>query len=584
MKRNQVQRVLLLISCGMILTACGQGTAEVSEVTEAAESAIVDAPEVKEADQTESVSTESEPTGELAAAEDPALIDVGINTISMHYYNDSIYVDTAWDNGVLSDEAAKKYPQLQTAFEEYDSYLAERMDEMQGTLIETAGNLKEDSTGDEYSYIDLSDNLTAEIARADTNVVSLLYEENTVWGGPHPRQEFRGQNYDTKTGEELTLEDVITDTSAFFDVVREKLETEYADVLQGFYSLDDSFATLKNLKECNFLVGYEGVTLFFNADDLGPYAIGSQVVTIYYDEQPELFIEKYTKVPDSYIIPVLDHGIETYDLDGDGSRDRFSINNTEQTAGDYAQWYDWEIVRNEEKLVISHYDFSKDAYLMKANDQYYLYLIGYSEGDMGLLNVIDLKEMSHDEERTMYVDFGAYVGTYVDLPEGYLSKYETTVTGKVNPEAFFLSDRIDMLGTYSGYQTYRVGEDGYPVTTDKWYNANMTTALWARRDISCEYVDLEGNRIGEGVLPQDSYAVVLRTDNSSWVDVVVVPEENVDNSEAGDYDRYNIRTLPNRNDYTDFLRIYTEVDEDEYFHLIDGSPEDDVLAGIQYAG
>ncbi len=543
--------------------------------------------------------TASEEEAEGSASkesEETTLLEVGLNTLDTTYYDDPIFADTIWTVGTLSEEDADKYPDLQAALEVYGDELSQEMETSLEELIEYGQEKARNLIEEEGNYINVTDQISADLMRADTKVVSFLYEEYREAGGPHPSRTYWGRNYETETGEQVNLRDLVTDTKAFLEVVRAQLESEYSEVMEGFYDLDASFDAIEENLEAgdsdegqqggtnlNWLLGYEGITVIFNAEDLGPYAIGAQFVTIYYDEHPELFHTEYTTVPTGYIVPVKDALTMSVDLDGDGTREPLSIEGIESEEAEYAVWYDWEISSGANSITISNYDFSKDAFLIRANAQYYLYLFGYAEGDMGTLNVIDLKDWQYDPEQTMYCELGRCLGGNADFPDEKVTQYSTTRSGIVDPESFIISDRMEMLGTYTGMKTYHVDESGYPATDDDFYEAYTNMAMKTLREVPCEYVDLEGNVIGEGSIQGGAYAVVLRTDNASWLDVVVIPESRIENRGTEDYPYYVITDHPELEEYTDFLRIRTQ-DTDGYFRAIDGAEEGEVFEGIMYAG
>ena len=59
--------------------------------------------------------------------------------------------------------------------------------------------------------------------RADDKVVSYLRESYSQLGGAHPSTFFAGKNYDTKTGSELTLQDVVANYDDVYQYVLDEL-------------------------------------------------------------------------------------------------------------------------------------------------------------------------------------------------------------------------------------------------------------------------------------------------------------------------------------------------------------------------
>ena len=145
--------------------------------------------------------------------------------------------------------------------------------------------------------------------RADDKVVSYLRESYSQLGGAHPSTFFAGKNYDTKTGSELTLQDVVANYDDVYQYVLDELaknekqpenENCYFDgyedtVKEMFYGNSDfeSAVTDANSEETGlypmpafsvqWYLGDDGLNILFNDYDIAPYAYGPSLVTIPYD-------------------------------------------------------------------------------------------------------------------------------------------------------------------------------------------------------------------------------------------------------------------------------------------------------------
>ncbi len=160
---------------------------------------------------------------------------------------------------------------------------------------------------EEYSYN--AEESTVLKKRADDKVVSYLRESYSQLGGAHPSTFFAGKNYDTKTGSELTLQDVVANYDDVYQYVLDELaknekqpenENCYFDgyedtVKEMFYGNSDSESAVTDANSeetglypmpassVQWYLGDDGLNILFNDYDIAPYAYGPSLVTIPYD-------------------------------------------------------------------------------------------------------------------------------------------------------------------------------------------------------------------------------------------------------------------------------------------------------------
>lgn len=155
--------------------------------------------------------------------------------------------------------------------------------------------------------------------RADDKVVSYLRESYSQLGGAHPSTYFAGKNYDTKTGSELTLQDVVANYDDVYQYVLDELaknekqpenENCYFDgyedtVKEMFYGNSDSESAVTDANSeetglypmpassVQWYLGDDGLNILFNDYDIAPYAYGPSLVTIPYDSG--LIVSEYAE-------------------------------------------------------------------------------------------------------------------------------------------------------------------------------------------------------------------------------------------------------------------------------------------------
>ena len=114
--------------------------------------------------------------------------------------------------------------------------------------------------------------------RTDETVLSLQQTEYSWLGGAHPNTYYKGICFDTKTGKELSLQDIAADYDGVYDSVCQKLKEEndpdmffegYEDTVKAmFYGKDPDYGSVQ------WFLMNDRVVILFNQYDIAPYAAG----------------------------------------------------------------------------------------------------------------------------------------------------------------------------------------------------------------------------------------------------------------------------------------------------------------------
>lgn len=481
----------------------------------------------------------------------------------------------------LDEEDKVTYPELSKVFESYNS----EIDSQKETVLE---RLKEDyeaaaeTSGETDAWHQMSMETVATVLRADSNVVSFLCEYNAALGGAHPYSYVYGMNYDTKTGKELTLGDVVKDKDAFIELVSEAFDRDYSEAEYGELTNGG-----EALKECDFdsedeilwSIDPACVTVYFATYTLGTYVQGEQAVSIYFDQAPEIFDEHYTAACEDYALPI------TYRkplsiLTASGEREKICIEmddiddemcRTIYLIGDTQIESQWEC-------------YDTDPYLVHVNGKNYIYAFQSAEGDWGYLSVVDADNKSLDDEKNLGVRLKIY-SEYNDAQEQY--EYIQGSEAFTDPSQFTLRDRVVVLGTYEACKNYHVGSDGYPVSDDELYTSECTTAFKTRKGFECDTVDKEGNVTGKATIPAYSYLVVVRTDGDSIADLQIVDSVFIDNSRADpDNEEWSLNFLTENIEEVvnmDNPLYRVTIDTSEFPQKVNGENSDDLFEGVVYS-
>lgn len=485
---------------------------------------------------------------------------------------DSTYITVSYDQLGLTEEYVSDYPELQRAIESSFNAPAEEMAER---FYQSASSDTELIDADRL-YCEITGNAV----RADSVVVSLERHYEYYGGGAHPFTEVRGYTFDAQTGSLLSVDDVVTDRKALLDAAKEKIQEKYE--YSEWLNLDriDEWKDVLP-EEILWSISSVGLNLYFNAYELGSYADGPQYVTITFGEYPELFEERYTDVPDHYVLYLLPDEEAAVDIDQDGSVDSVSVKADYTYAN--ASEADYAAVINGISVSTGH-GLGMDAYIVYSDQQYYLYMSHHDEDSFRILYVVDPENKSCER----------YEEEYISLAGNYSIEYESAESGEyadhsnslkfTDPERFICTQKTDLLGTYQSYQYWHTGEGGLPERSKNWNEVHSSRVICLNSDLACNLASEDGTAVtGTDTIPAGSYLYFVRTDGNSWADVQIIDPDLVRSNDTTMYPSYAASLEDTVLDPSkDTYRI--TVDTSSYPRLVDGVDENTVFSGITYAG
>lgn len=561
MKLKKIKGIALIMTAMLLLGGCGQKNAETAESLPDRENRT--GTEDGSPTGTLSGDTLPEETGEDNGRTEEAVLPLHLikGEWSDSYYKDDDYsnklVEMKYGVIALTGEDEKRYPELAQV-------LKKLSEENKNTILTDYENLKSQAEDDLKAakeggyevYTPYSTECSFYVNRADNRVLSLGKSGYDYWGGAHGTGYSTGCNYNARTGEELRIQDVVTDVDTFAGLIEAK-------VYESGLTRDDLFLdeeeTLKDyiLKAAadhtlNWEITNEGVTVWFNPYEISYYAAGMPSGSVSFAGHPEVFSDYYAETARTYVYAIEGLDVSDIDFDGDGKADELSVWASMDEYGTY------EALKVSMKGVETSKDiwaYSYDPYILHTTDgKNYLYVICGSDNDYRMLEVFDLNGSS-----AVYVGEVNNCGLRAQLLDASSYLYgEELLT---DPENFYLESRMEVLSTYSASRKYHVGADGMPVADEDFYQVDTSTYEWrealtAKKDVPCVQVAEDGSVTADNaVIPAGTKLTLYRTDGSSLVDL-----------KAGD-------TL---------YRI--EVDHSEWPYTINGVEEEEYFDGIMYAG
>lgn len=248
----------------------------------------------------------------------------------------------------IYNEDIEKYPELYKALNTANEFnrnsQLDQLELCKNNAYEQYKNLPEDM----FKAHELA--LGVKVRRADSKVVSLLYDNYKYEGGRQGTHYYWSENYDVKTGKKLSLGDVVTDKSIVPDMILEQLE-KFWNMIAVHEKLD--LENLLNEEEnIYWTLDYHGLTFYFNAYVIAPYANGTQVVTLSNEEYPELLKEEYKESLISYGVELEKDIPFYYDVTGDGKVDEILCSWYQGYYGDPGGFF----------IYINGNDFSEEYY------------------------------------------------------------------------------------------------------------------------------------------------------------------------------------------------------------------------------
>ena len=413
--------------------------------------------------------------------------------------------DAEWQNLQLSEADAAKYPALAAALEdmnmEQDVYHADWAVQAK----EDAQTAKDEMGEYYYPFYNTSEYY---VQRADDRILSIREDFGEYYGGVHGMYGTIGHVFDTATGERLTLSDVISDTDVLPAILADKLEEKYPDDIHDFNdSVTETLAGYA-LEDFKWTLDYQGITFYFDPYELASFAAGRLTAVIWFDEHPELFVEKHTEQPESgYIraIPLGDN-IEV-DLNGeDGERDNLYVQGA--PIGEYGEQR-LNIYRNEDLYSDpDSFGYEFMPYLVCQNDEFYILAESMADNGYTTMTVYNLQgeiSVSHVLE-----------GTGVHYPPMEWDDNQCDGREVLNdPSCMRLDTMVYMLGSMTGTDTYSM--EGGSLDRDNIYYTLPETLPALVSKVPLEVYVVEADDLEE--IPAGTQFHFLRTDNESYVDM-----------------------------------------------------------------
>ena len=346
--------------------------------------------------------------------------------------------------------------------------------------------------------------------RFDHTVVSMYWLKYYDLGGAHPSSVTEYHNFDTQTGKELELGDVVKDLPGFRIYVKGELsdQKEEKGLFEDYETTVDSlFAGTDGYGPLEWCITKTGVRIHFDQYVIASYAAGAVEVEVPFAGNEAMFQTDYIgKASEGWAEKISPWETVTYEHEENDTSVSYHFD-------DAADGYDARNITIEREQGGKKKEFTMELYgqpqygwiVMTDDGHPYLYTEIQSENDWRTMEVFDLKgeEICH-------------VGTSNDSPHCALLN---------DPDGFYLTRRVDALGTYDAYRKFHVGESGMPVAeNDVYTKVNVCdskedeAALVSTRELPVTMMEADGSE-KEEKLPVGTKYYVRATDLENFVDM-----------------------------------------------------------------
>lgn len=402
-----------------------------------------------------------------------------------------------------------------------------------------------------YSYY-YSSFQSYNVMRADSQVISLRSYNNDYAGGVHGDYAYYGTTFDTVTGEELKIQDIVTDMPSF----RQQAIKDIDKYLQENYSdglFEDYQDTVEQIWEgedgFNWYLNESGIMVTFNPYVVGPYAMGAVTVPLPYSSYASFLNPNYTTpetIPagNGELTEETVTKIRTSRLEG-GAQVNYGDLNVYMDQKNEFGGGTLTIELNEQKEQTEYFDRLCDSQILYLEDgRVFVLLVADHASDdyeLFLYEVTDGKLKMTDQQDNLFIGDGS------------------VLAGGRKNGMLMLKKNVNVFGSYQCGMTYSIGDDGKLVPDEEFFQVYTDNYPYSVLTVTRELpVSVNG---GQTTLQTGTQIRITGTNDAG-----IALFETTDGKVSGEIH-------------------YTEPEGDsEFYHKINGITEDQYFESIPYAG
>lgn len=402
-----------------------------------------------------------------------------------------------------------------------------------------------------YSYY-YSSFQSYNVMRADSQVISLRSYNNDYAGGIHGDYAYYGTTFDTMTGEELKIQDIVADMPSFRHQVTKDIDKylqenysdglfeDYQDTVEQIWEGEDGF---------NWYLNGSGIMVTFNPYVVGPYAMGAVTVPLPYSSYASYLNPNYTTpetIPagNGELTEETVTKIRTSRLEG-GAQVNYGDLNVYMDQKNEFGGGTLTIELNEQKEQTEYFDRLCDSQILYLEDgRVFVLLVADHASDdyeLFLYEVTDGKLKMTDQQDNLFIGDGS------------------VLAGGRKNGMLMLKKNVNVFGSYQCSMTYSIGDDGKLVPDEEFFQVDIDNYPYSVLTVTREFpVSVNG---GQTTLQTGTQIRITGTNDAG-----IALFETTDGKVTGEIH-------------------YTDPDNDtEFYHKINGVTEDQYFESIPYAG
>ncbi len=480
MKKLLLTIIISLMGC-LMFTACSKSNeADVSDKpqdkAETAQEEESSETETEEPEKKKDEPSENDDKEEVSSDDGIDLIgDVYIRKKDDTHYRDNkdLLIDYDYELIALGTESQDKYPGLYKNLLVVNDLIA--TDEgncFMSDVNSVSGMTEEDfKTATDNELMPHKQQWNIFARRTDREVFSLVVRSMTGSSVDYNHIRYTGYNFETGTGEELKLSDVVKDEDAFLGMVTDKVN----DYIKPIYSDDPRTVDTSEIKEQldtgargNWTIDPQGITVWFGSYIFAPEDVH---VTVLYSEDKKgtVFNSKYADhVPDEWTMSIPMYTNAFFDAEDDGKADYVAIYEERDYYSEDDRYGYLTAIEIEYNLVGKTFEGFDDPYDMR-------FSLIHEDGKTFLLNVYQEYDYSFMETYTLYdgkvKDNGGISGCPASIPYDEIEKGDHSVPDRLvtDPDHIPVDSTTDMLSTCGSSREYHIDKNGKIEPIDTYY-------------------------------------------------------------------------------------------------------------------
>ena len=363
-----------------------------------------------------------------------------------------------------------------------------------------ADNKNLEDTIKKINSIWTSDYSKIQLTRYDSNIFSLLIDtvkvDNSV-----SSEELRGVNISSSTGKELKITAVLKDANTLY----EKLISDH-DFVDDYDDIDNFSEKLKSVltdpdaftdgENKNGDVAWSlsnGALMIYMLENT-KYGKQSVSIPIDYIKYKEFFKPDVLDLPDDYAFKIIPDREMTVNI---GGIER--VVEVDEDIDEYGVLQEVELKIDGAKREYKDDSYSygiTDAYIFKNGNSVYLYLELTYDNDYRSIKVIDLNNDEQSDIRECFAD-----------------------TAPLNPNKFYLGERVATISTVNVERKYTLGEGGSPEALENYYTIVTPVSLVAKIELSGERLKgINGSYDSSITIPVGILLTPVGSDNETFTD------------------------------------------------------------------